>query len=84
MVQVHLGWFLEAEHLTARRVNAPHDGPNGAVLAGGVHALKDDQQCVAVAGPEDFLQFVELFDRLSQTFLGFPLLTYRSIRRCIK
>src|SRR6476659_7007244 len=33
--------LLEAEHLTALWIHARHDVTNGAVLAGGVHCLKN-------------------------------------------
>jgi hypothetical protein len=40
--------LLEAEDLTALRVDPRHHMLDDAVLAGGVHCLKDQQQRVAV------------------------------------
>ncbi len=37
---------LERSHATARRIDPGHDVPDGAVLAPGVHGLKDDEQGV--------------------------------------
>ena len=39
---------LEAEHLAALRIDAGHHVPDGAVLSGGVHRLKDQQHRIAV------------------------------------
>ena len=40
--------MLEAEYLAALRIDAGHDVPDGAILAGGVHGLKNQQHRVAV------------------------------------
>ena len=47
--------LLEAEDLAALRVDAGHDVLDGAVLAGGVHRLKNQQQRVAVWSVEQSL-----------------------------
>ena len=41
--------LFEAEHLAALRIYAGHDVLDGAVLAGGVHRLENQQQRMAVA-----------------------------------
>ena len=40
--------LFETENLTALRIDPGHDVPDGAVLAGGVHRLKNQQQRIAV------------------------------------
>ena len=40
--------LFETEHLAALRIDSGHDVPDGAVLAGGVHRLKNQQQRIAV------------------------------------
>ena len=42
--------LFETENLAAFRIDAGHDVPDGAVLAGSVHALKNQQQRIAVGG----------------------------------
>ena len=60
--------LLEAEHLAALWIHAGHDVTNGAVLAGGVHRLKNQQHRVGVAGVNEFLDLGELFAVLLQDF----------------
>jgi hypothetical protein len=47
--------MLQLEHLTALRIHARHHMLDGAVLAGGVHGLKDRQQAMAVVDVEQTL-----------------------------
>ena len=54
---------LEAEHLAALRIDAGHHVPDGAVLAGGVHRLEDQQHRVAVGGVVKALQRAQLAPR---------------------
>jgi len=63
------GGLLETEHLTALRVHPGHDVADRAVLAGGVHALEDDQQGAVVGCVVQSLQRAELGDVGSQALL---------------
>jgi hypothetical protein len=51
---------LERGDIAALGVDAGEDVADGAVLAGGVHALENDEQGLLLAGVEDLLQLVEL------------------------
>ena len=51
--------LLERMHLAALRVDAVEDALDRAVLAGRIHALKDQQQRPAVLGVELFLKIVQ-------------------------
>jgi hypothetical protein len=42
-------WLLETEHLAAGGVDAAHDGPDRAVLAGCIHRLEHEQDRMTVA-----------------------------------
>ena len=53
--------LLEAEHLTALRIDAGHDVPDRPVLAGRIHRLKDQQDRIV------FLRFEEGVLPLSRT-----------------
>ena len=44
------GRFLETVNLAALRIHAGHDVADGAVLAGGVHGLENEQHRVGIAG----------------------------------
>src|SRR6266576_1262817 len=48
-------------HLAALRVDAVEYGFDGAVLAGGIHALKDQQQRPAILGVKFFLKIAQAF-----------------------
>ena len=54
--------MLEAEHLAALRIDPGHHMPDGAVLARGVHGLKDQQDRMAVVGIEKLLLRAQLLD----------------------
>ena len=58
--------LLEAEDLAALRIHAGHDVLDGAVLAGGVHRLKNQQHRPGVVGVNEFLDFGELLPVLLQ------------------
>ena len=62
------GRLFEPEHLAPLRIDAGHDVPDGAVLAGGVHPLKDQQQRVTVGRVVETLQFTQRLDVFSQKF----------------
>ena len=61
--------LLEAEDLAALRIDAGHDVPDGAVLAGGVHALEDQQQRMAVGRVVEALQRAQLLNVFPQELL---------------
>jgi hypothetical protein len=71
--------FLEREHLAPGGVHPCQDGSDGAVLAGGIHGLKDDQNGVTVACVKDLLQSIQLPDLFAQP--PFALSLVRPIRR---
>jgi hypothetical protein len=64
------GGFFETEDLAALRVHAGHDVADGAVLAGGVHRLEDDEHRVGVRGVEQFLGLGELLAAFLEDFRG--------------
>ncbi len=51
---------LETEDLTALWIDPRHHVRDGAVLAGRVHGLKDQQQRVLIRGVEEVLQLAQL------------------------
>ena len=61
--------LFEAENLAALRIDPGHDVPDGAVLAGRVHPLKNQQQRIAVGGVVKVLQRAQLLNVLFQEFL---------------
>ena len=60
--------MFEAEHLAALRIDAGHHVLDGAVLAGRIHRLKNQQHGIAVGGVEKLLQRAELRNVLSRSF----------------
>ena len=61
--------MLEAEDLATLRIDAGHDVLDGAVLAGGVHGLKNQQDGVAVAGIKQALERAQFLDVAGEDFL---------------
>ena len=61
--------LLETENLAALRIDAGHDVPDGAVLAGSVHSLKNQQQRIAVGRIVKLLQRAQLLNVFVQEFL---------------
>ena len=61
--------MFEAEDLAALRIDAGHDMLDGAVLAGGVHRLKNQQQRVAVVGIKQSLPRAHLASVRFEEFL---------------
>ena len=61
--------LFETGNLAAFRIDPGHDVPDGAVLAGSVHPLKNEQQRVAVGRVVKLLQPAQLLDVFSQEFL---------------
>ena len=56
--------LLEAVDVAAFGVDAAHDVADGAVFAGGVHALEDEKEGVAVGAVEKLLLIAQLGDML--------------------
>jgi hypothetical protein len=54
---------------------------DGAILAGGIHGLEDEQHGPAVLRVKDVLQFGERLDTVFQSFLGAGLVFRREIAR---
>ena len=65
--------MFETEYLAALRIDPGHDMPDGAVLAGSIHSLKNQQQRIAVGRVVKALQRAQLLYVFSQEFL-IPLL----------
>ena len=65
--------LFETENLAALRIDPGHDVPDGAVLAGSVHPLKNQQQRIAVGRIVKLLQRTQLLNVFFQEFL-IPLL----------
>jgi phosphopantetheinyl transferase (holo-ACP synthase) len=61
--------LFETENLAALRIDAGHDVPDGAVLAGSVHPLKNQQQRIAVGCVVKALQRAQLLNVFFQEFL---------------
>ena len=61
--------MFEAEHLAALRIDAGHHVPDGAVLAGGVHRLKNQQHRIAVGRVVQTLQRAQLLNLFFEEFL---------------
>ena len=68
MLQFFGARLFEAENLAALRIDAGHDVPDGAVLAGGVHRLKNQQQRIAVGRVVKALQRAQLLNVFSRSF----------------
>jgi hypothetical protein len=66
--------LFETENLAALRIDPGHDVPDGAVLAGSVHPLKNQQQRIAVGSIVKALQRAQLLNVFSQEF---PILLLR-------
>ena len=54
--------MLEAEHLAALRIDAGHDVLDRAVLARGVHRLKNQQQRITIVRVEQILVLAHFLD----------------------
>src|SRR6185503_19284688 len=62
--------LLEGEHLAPLGIHARHHVLDGAVLAGGVHGLEDQEQRPAVVRVEPLLQIAQALDALDEALLG--------------
>ena len=69
---------LEAGHLAALGVDAGHDVLDGAVLAGSVHRLEDQQDGMAVGRVEKLLLVAEPIDVVFEEFavVGFGFVDF--------
>ncbi len=76
MLQLLAGRMLEGENLAALRIDAAHDVLDGAVLAGRVHRLKDEQDRMGVRRVEFILSRGQGVNVLRQLLLG-ELLAFR-------
>ena len=56
MVQLLGAGMLEAEHLATLWIDTGHKVPDGAVLPGGIHRLKNEQHSIAIRRVEKLLQ----------------------------
>ena len=70
MVQLLQARMLETEYLATLRIDTGHDVFDRAVLAGGIHRLKDQQQGVTVGSVEQILQFAHFFNVGAQHFFS--------------
>ena len=61
--------LFETEDLAALGIDARHDVPHGAVLAGSVHPLKNQQQRIAAGRVVKALQRTQLLNVFFQEFL---------------
>ena len=75
MLQLFSAGLLEAEYLAPLWVDSGHNMPDGAILAGRVHALKDDQERVTVGCVMKLLQRAELLHVLFKQLLILVLRT---------
>ena len=66
------GGDFELGDVATLRVDAGEDVADGAVFAGRVHALKDDEQGLGLAGVEDVLKVGELFAMFGEDGFGGP------------
>jgi hypothetical protein len=73
MVEFVAGRLLERMDIAALRIDAVENALDGAVLAGGVHALEDQQQRPAVLGVKLFLKLAEALAVGLENFLGLVL-----------
>ena len=70
VIQLFTRRRLERVNLTAERVDARHHVLDGAVLAGRVHGLEDQQDRPAVLGIEPLLQVGQPLDAVRQQLVG--------------
>src|ERR1035438_7230111 len=69
MLQLVSARLFEAENLAPLRIDPGHDVPDGAVLAGSVYPLKNQQQRIAVGCAVKLLQRTQPLDVFLQEFL---------------
>src|ERR1019366_4531598 len=66
--------LFETENFAALWIDSGHDVPDGTVLAGSIHPLKNQEQCMAVGRVVNTLQRTQLLDVFVQElfipFLG--------------
>ena len=74
---------LERVHLAALRIDAGHHVLDGAVLAGGVHGLEDQQHGPAILGVQALLQLREQLHAQREGLLGPGLVLRGQIARIV-
>ena len=62
VVQFLSAWLLETENLASLRIDARHNVPDGPILAGPIHPLKDQKQSVLMRRIMKLLQGTQLRD----------------------
>src|SRR5215472_4316761 len=70
MIEIFSRRRFEGKHLATLRVDARHDMLNGAIFAGGVHGLKNQQHRPSVLRVKHVLQFRKRTDTELQPFLS--------------
>ena len=78
MFQLLGAGMFEAEDLAALRIDARHHVLDGAVFAGRVHGLKNQQQRVAIVGVQQILLLAQFFDVFAEEL---RILLLRAINR---
>ena len=78
MIQFHSARVFEAENLAALWIDTGHHVPDGAILSGGVHRLKDQQYRITVGRVVKTLQRAQLRHLLFEEFV---LLLLRLVNR---
>ena len=64
------GRFFEGRNSARRRIGRGEDVADGDILAGGVHALQDDEDAVRLSGEHQLLQLAQLRRQLRQKLFG--------------
>ena len=68
VVQFFSAWLLETENLASFRIHAGHHVLDGAVFAGSIHALKNQQHRIAIVSREQILPLTEFPDVFGEDF----------------
>src|ERR1700758_1914586 len=69
VLQLPVRWRLEGMHLATLRIYARHHVLDGAVFAGGIHRLENQQKRPCILGVESVLQFRGSRDLVLQSLL---------------
>ena len=81
MFQFFGAWLFETENFAAFGIDPRHDVPDGAIFAGRVHPLKNQQQCIAVGRIVKLLQCSSAQQCVSPEVLYIPSLTCKMASR---
>ena len=79
MIEIFGARRLEGSHLAALRIYSRHDVLDGAILAGRIHGLEDQQQRPAVLRIEHILQIGQGLNSGLQGFLRARLVSGRQL-----